>query len=175
MHHGRKPTPTLHSLRMRDCACRAPDSTAFGDQRRPGLFNVCVAREALHLVGQLLHAQAQSGGSAAQVGGLDDDYGNHAAQLLSDLVGGGQRLKALITQRDRASQPHHLQLLLLTPGQESAGDSVNVQLLTEGLARLRLPPASQVAPSLPPHSSTGQHPDQAHGQRRIGSPGYRFS
>lgn len=77
--------------------------------------------------------------------GLDDDTGHNAAQLLSELAGGGQRLKALIVQRDRSSTPAHLHLLLYTSGHDdSAAESVNAQLLIEGLARLRLPPPAQV-------------------------------
>ncbi|KAK9797436.1 hypothetical protein WJX73_004092 [Symbiochloris irregularis] len=79
-----------------------------------------------------------------QVSGVEDEYGHEAAQLLSDNVGNGRHLKALITQRDRSQQPPVLHLLILTPEQDSAKDSVNTQILAEGLARLKMPPAGQV-------------------------------
>lgn len=80
--------------------------------------------------------------------GLDDEYGMEAAQFLSELLGGGRRLPAVIERRERtaasgkgwgAQAPQKLHLTLF----EKLGDvysSANARLLLAGLARFAAPP-----------------------------------
>lgn len=84
--------------------------------------------------------------------GLDDEWGVEAAQLLSELAGGGAALAARVLRRERlpapasgakqwgAQAPSRLHVLLQLGGE---GDSANAALLRAGLARLVEPPREE--------------------------------
>ena len=104
-------------------------------------------------------AQAQPASLAfVKAPALDADYGVEAAQLLSQLVGGGQRLTAYIEKRERiaaaapakggkswgavaaggggASGPMQLSLTVVPGGEGDDKESVNEALVAAGLAKV---------------------------------------
>jgi staphylococcal nuclease domain-containing protein 1 len=85
---------------------------------------------------------------------LDDESGVEAAQRLSELVGGGRKLLAVVEEKRRADGPELL--LTIFPGrpqkdadtasadEENAADCINAILVREGLARVVDPARGRV-------------------------------